>query len=592
MAKSFIDNPFRGLAVRLAQRVFCALVLFAVPASARNAALDPEPVYRDVLDARLMAAEITAEQHLLLRFERIFAPQLLPEDLRAADPWPSKCATDLVSDYERRKGELSPETVHLIEGWLSQDSATISTLETAHFRYTYSVDGPDAVPALDVAPADGVPDFVAHVATWGEAAWAALVDDASFSTPLLRAARVDVSFKEMDAYGYSHLVEGVPAIVVHRDFLDFPANDDPDGSSAGAAKVTIAHELKHTIQYAASRWTEGGWLEADAVWAEDFVFDATNDYLRYLPYDSPVSDPADWTPISYEDCLFPRCLAERYGVSVLVDFFARRAAAPSEPVLSSFDIVLARRGSSLSDAVATLGLWSWFCGVNAPGRPTGFEEADRYPTPPIAAVVEVRVSRRLSPLGSQHLLATPTDRTGHPHVTFVGQRGVPFALHAVMQDRDGVRSFLRIPLTETGAAAVEIPREWADLANLIVVVTNVGSRTAADYGVSVDNGGAVSASTVDAPQIFALHPNRPNPFLGSTTLSFSLPVAATVRLSVYDAAGRLVRRLLEHAPFDAGLHESVWDGRDQAGRPVMPGLYAYRLEADGRTATRKMLLLR
>src|SRR5262245_20351549 len=118
MAKSFFDNPFRGLAVRLALRVSCALVFFAVPAFARNAALDPEPAYRDVLDARLMAAEITAEQHLLLRFERIFAPQLLPEDLRAANPWPSKCATDLVSEYERKKGGLSPETVHLIDGWL------------------------------------------------------------------------------------------------------------------------------------------------------------------------------------------------------------------------------------------------------------------------------------------------------------------------------------------------------------------------------------------------------------------------------------------------------------------------------------------
>jgi hypothetical protein len=592
MAKSFVENPFRGRNVRHAAWVCLALALLVPPASARDAALDSEPAFARAVDARLLASDISAEEHLLLRFERIFAPDLLPEDLRAADPWPAKCATSLLSEYERTRSELSPATVRQIEAYLAPARAAAEVYLTGHFRFTYALDGPDAVPAEDVAPADGVPDFVARAGAWAEAAWAAELEDAGFPQPFLAEGRVDVSFREMSAYGYTHLVAGVPAIVVHRSFADFPANDDPEGSSAGAAKVTLAHELKHASQYAASGWTEGGWLEADAVWAEDFVFDATNDYLRYLPFGSPVSDPANWMPVSYEDCLFPRCLAERYGVSLLVDFFERRAVAPSEPVLSSYDFVLARRGSSLSDAVGTLGLWSWFCGANAAGRPTGFEEADRYPTPPIAAVVTDRVTRRLAALGSEHALSTPAGRSGRPHVEFAGEQGVPFALHAITQDRDGARGFVRIPLSGAGAAAVEIPREWQDLAALVVVVTNAGVRSSAGYGLSVDGNGAVGAPDVGATQLFALHPNRPNPFVGATTISFSLPARASVRLSVYDAAGRLVRRLLERAPLDAGPHERIWDGRDQAGRLAAPGLYAYRLEADGRTATRKMLLLR
>ena len=81
---------------------------------------------------------------------------------------------------------------------------------------------------------------------------------------------------------------------------------EPSGS--GAAKVTIAHELKHASQFTSSAWTEeAGWLEADATWAEDFVFDETDDYLRYLPYGSPVSHPDGWLPVSYEDCLWQTC---------------------------------------------------------------------------------------------------------------------------------------------------------------------------------------------------------------------------------------------------------------------------------------------
>ncbi|MFN8177156.1 MAG: FlgD immunoglobulin-like domain containing protein [bacterium] len=533
------------------------------------------------------------EQRFVQEFERIFAPHLLPQELRGAAATPAKCATLLVLEYQQAKSGLSSATIRAIDGWLTPQVAVTSTYETAHFRFTYSVDGPDAVPSADVAPADGVPDFVAHLGTWGETAWASLVDDAGFRTPLRDAGRVDVAFRAMDAYGFTHLVGGVPSIVLNHDFAGFPPNDDPDGPAVGAAKVTIAHELKHATQYAGSQWTEGGWIEADAVWAEDYVFDGVNDYLQFLGEGSAITSPENWWPISYEDCLFSKCLSEQHGVSVLVDFFARRAAAPSEPVLASYDAALRGRGSSLSDAAATLGLWCAFTGMNAAGRPTGFAEADRYPSPAVSAVVVGTTSRQLAPLGTSYLLSTSAGRTGRPHVALAATGGAALALHAVTTDREGARAFLRIPVTGSGSAAAEIPHDWSDLATLVVCVTDVDPRILSGaYDLGVDSDGAVGTGLLESAQLFALHPNRPNPFRASTTLSFSLPAAATVRLAVYDAAGRLVRRLFEHESLGAGAHERVWDGRDEAGHVAAPGIYAYRLEADGRTATRKMLLLR
>ena len=56
---------------------------------------------------------------------------------------------------------------------------------------------------------------------------------------------------------------------------------------------------------------------------------------------------------------------------------------------------------------------------------------------------------------------------------------------------------------------------------------------------------------------------------------------ATYSVGVYDAKGRLVRRLLEIAPesaFTVGLNGLMtsWDGKDDAGMPVPPGRYAAR----------------
>ena len=106
-----------------------------------------------------------------------------------------------------------------------------------------------------------------------------------------------------------------------------------------------------------------------------------------------------------------------------------------------------------------------------------------------------------------------------------------------------------------------------------------------------------SDQTVTAlPESFALHPAHPNPFNPSTTLRYDLPEVSSVNLIVYDLAGRELRRWSLRA--SAGFQQAVWDGRDQAGRPVPSGIYIYRLEATSTesprhfAANRKMVLLK
>jgi hypothetical protein len=98
----------------------------------------------------------------------------------------------------------------------------------------------------------------------------------------------------------------------------------------------------------------------------------------------------------------------------------------------------------------------------------------------------------------------------------------------------------------------------------------------------------------DAPQLrlaFDLSQNHPNPFNPRTTVSFSLDRTGPATLNVYDAKGSLVKVLVnENLP--AGAHTATWNGDDQTGRPVASGVYFYRLDADGRSLGKRMLLVK
>jgi hypothetical protein len=88
-----------------------------------------------------------------------------------------------------------------------------------------------------------------------------------------------------------------------------------------------------------------------------------------------------------------------------------------------------------------------------------------------------------------------------------------------------------------------------------------------------------------------LRQNHPNPFNPQTNISFVLPQAMMVRLSVCDARGRIVDILIDDQ-LPAGPHQVVWNGRDTAGRNAPSGTYLYRLLVQGKALTRKMTLLR
>jgi len=88
-----------------------------------------------------------------------------------------------------------------------------------------------------------------------------------------------------------------------------------------------------------------------------------------------------------------------------------------------------------------------------------------------------------------------------------------------------------------------------------------------------------------------LRQNAPNPFTQSTMIGITLPERAEIDVAVFDVTGRRVATIAAGAR-DAGEHDLVWNGTDDAGQRVGAGVYFYRLEAGNQTLTRKLLVMR
>jgi hypothetical protein len=85
----------------------------------------------------------------------------------------------------------------------------------------------------------------------------------------------------------------------------------------------------------------------------------------------------------------------------------------------------------------------------------------------------------------------------------------------------------------------------------------------------------------------------PNPISQAADILFEVGASRVkVAAAIYDVSGRLVRRFKEHV-YDAGRHSILWNGRDEAGRPVPNGLFFLRISvADKSPLQSRLVVLR
>lgn len=107
-------------------------------------------------------------------------------------------------------------------------------------------------------------------------------------------------------------------------------------------------------------------------------------------------------------------------------------------------------------------------------------------------------------------------------------------------------------------------------------------------GKDDQNSTNVESSKTELPAEFMLNQNYPNPFNPSTIISFQLPKAGHVLLSIYDILGNEICTLVNEIK-QPGNHIVEWEVKD---RPLASGIYFYRLKTAEFISTKKMILLR
>lgn len=522
------------------------------------------------IESDLAAGAIDQQYADLLLLRRIFAPESLPANYRDLAEAPLRCATPLIHQFTKQGRDLDRVVRHELEGWLTPQRALGRSAEHlspgGHFRLAYSIEGTNAVPAEDVAPANGIPDFVERCATYLEDSWEFQFDWIGFVPPDVSGGPYEVSFQSMGSYGYTTTQGANGAgtrIVLNNDFLGFPPNDDPEGNAIGASKVTCVHELRHASQFATSGWSEPGlWVEVDATWIEDIAYDQVNDFYNYLSSGSPISNPT--LPLdaggsgSYEDCVWQHFLVERWGMGVMQAFWERRGTGTTEDVMSSYDWAMQQFGGSVLENFRDFAAWNLATGTRAwPG--VGYQEASAFPTAPVSSQASALPASFTHPI--QRYAARFYQVTGFTP----GESGVA-NLTVTRAPNSSLRA-LAVVLTRSGTRVVE-PLVLAGQESALTLATPL--QDIAEITVVIAHGGiGLDTETVSLVVDQDLRPPLPRAQVDSSTVDFEMVAGtvATTSLSlsnIGEPGSWLQYKAVSAAPIPAAAADSTELGRSVA----------------------------
>ncbi|MGB5530866.1 MAG: M20/M25/M40 family metallo-hydrolase [Ignavibacteriaceae bacterium] len=96
----------------------------------------------------------------------------------------------------------------------------------------------------------------------------------------------------------------------------------------------------------------------------------------------------------------------------------------------------------------------------------------------------------------------------------------------------------------------------------------------------------VDEEVIEVPTSYSLYQNYPNPFNPSTTITYLLPEAAFVKLSIYNMLGEKIITLVNSQQM-AGRYEVNFSGSN-----LSSGVYVYRIETANFTDSKKLVLMK
>lgn len=411
-------------------------------------------------------------------------------------------------------------------------------------------------------------------------------------------------------------------------------DNSPLDVTSRLARATLAHEFQHLIHWGHDS-DEDDWVdEGCAGYAESVTGYASEYGSQFLS--QPNNDLTDFSLVTSTNAdydktfLFITFLADRYGGA---ETMRRLVDDPANGTLG------------VSDALASMGMSTRFRDVflswtvaNYFGKNDdhGYSQLTLPPlsTRRVGFLPAKEFGRSVNGWAAEYLEFPPAE--GDLVMAFRSSSASGFSPR-VVSTREGGVSVVEIPLGPDGSGEVSVRQPE----KAVMIVSNgIGSRDTYGYEVTIVPTAVTAEQGSSTPSRYSLLPARPNPFTYTTRVSYEVPSApggagvssllpgsavtradkrsteqrvegadfglgppgdsppsasgwpARVRLSVWDARGRLVRWLVRDEVQMPGHYDTSWDGRDVNMRQVASGVYVLRLEAGERVLARKLTIVR
>lgn len=593
--------------LRFLASVCAVLVVLAAvhaPARAEESAL---PVSGTIaaIDGAFSRGEITEGEAYLYKLAWLRNSAILPAAFAVDDARPMKGATQLLLEIEEKMSSFPPEIQMQIKN-LRQRPVCDSYMDTAHFRVHYNTSGTHMIygwPNTDYRNA--VLEAVEH--SWQvyhvEHNWQIPPSDGSAGGG---SNLIDCYVQNLPGYyGYAQPENTVPGdgwpnsrtgyFVIDNDYQGFGYAD-----RTLPMKVTVAHEYHHIIQFGytiSNNW----WMENVAVWGEELCYDHINDYI---PYISQYMIRPYWRLYTYNGSF-------EYGATIWAMYLHERFGDPdvirqvyhcsgTTAIHTCFNNVLGPMGYNFASALAEWGVWNFYTHIRDDAQ--HYEEGSTWPYlmqfdkqySSYPQYNQIPTSSR-RPEGTatsvQRLVRNVSSPDNVLTLVFNGPNCTGQVMIVCKKQGQNVFEEFYMNLDSSGDGTLDVVGwDTMEYGHMIASFPLECGFQAQDYTFDLLTSAATSVS--DPPlytRTVNLEQNRPNPFDGSTQISYELASTGPVSLAIYDASGRLVRSLIQ-AEQRSGHHVVHWDGRDDLGREAAPGTYFYRLETGGDPQTRKMIL--
>lgn len=454
--------------------------------------------------------KISLNEKLIMEVRSIRSQSSLPTQLQSSTFEVNKCATEILLEVKQNWSLFSPTDQQTLTALLARPTAT-NTYDSpgGKFKIHYSTTGANAVPTADVSPANGIPDFVEWLANYSDSSYRTEVTNLGQLEPPSDGtaggdSKYDIYTEEMPYYGYTQ-PEGAGSnpwndaysyISVHRSFLGFPPNDDPDGDQKGAAKVTIAHEYYHAVQFAYD-YTEQLWfMEASSTWMEDYVYDPVNDNYNYLYLWFSYPDYSLHTTTNnheYAAYIWPKYLVQNFGASIMPQIWNQLISSTPYPVMTS---ILAGDGTTLNDQFAHFLCWNYITNT----RDDGLHYTDASHLPLISTVrthsaypvsgQTPLTGKAPDAMGGNYVIFNLPGGPGQLTVNFNGDNSTPWIVKVLSRNSSPTNSYSEAQMTldgnGDGTYLLTDPENWN---SAVLVICNV-SQSLNDrtymYGASFD----------------------------------------------------------------------------------------------------------